>query len=261
MGIAAADFDNNGELDFHIKNFYNEAVHFYLQDQQHSFTDAVIPSGLYGNSLPVLGFGTAALDFENDGDMDIVILNGHVEDLRFKDAPYKMLAQVFRQHDRKFSLVEPESLTETAAGNYFTIPNLGRGLGGLDWNRDGMIDLIATHLDRPVALLENQTKSNQRWLQIELVGTVCERRAVGAVVTVETDRGLWTNWMTSGDGYSCRNEPCLFFGLGASTQVKQISVNWPDGTVETVGTVTLDQRIALTQFQPLWYPVSRTPPF
>ncbi len=254
MGIAAADFDHNGELDFHVTNFYNEPVHFYLQDQQHSLTDAVIPSGMYGDSMPVLGFGTSALDFENDGDIDIVVLNGHVEDLRFKDAPFKMLAQVFRQQDSKFTLVPPQSLMETAQGNYFVEPSLGRGLVRLDWNRDGRIDLVATHLDQLVALLENQTKSDQRWLQIELVGTACERRAVGAVVTVETDRGSWTEWVTSGDGYSCRNEPCLFFGLGSSTQVRQITVQWPDGSAETTGAVSLDQRVQLAQFQPIWKP-------
>jgi len=252
MGIAAADFDNNGELDFHVTNFYNEAVHFYLQDRQHTFTDAVIPSGMYGDSMPVLGFGTAAFDMDNDGAMDIAVLNGHIEDLRFKDAPFKMLAQLFRQRFGKFSLVSSESLAKEDSGNYFTQPNLGRGLVRLDWNRDGNVDLVATHLDRPAALLENQTKSGHQWLQIELVGTVCERRAVGAIVTVETDRGVWTDWMTSGDGYSSRQEPCLFFGLGDSTEVKQITVRWPDASEETFGPVSLGQRVLLTQHQPIW---------
>jgi len=258
MGIAAADFDINGELDFHVTNFYNEAVHLYLQDRQRTFTDAVIPSGMYGDSMPVLGFGTTAFDMDNDGAMDIAVLNGHIEDLKFKDAPFKMLAQLFRQRLGRFSLVSSESLAKEDSGNYFTQPNLGRGLVRLDWNRDGNVDLVATHLDRPASLLENQTKSSHRWLQIELAGTVCERRAVGAIVTVKTDRGVWTDWMTSGDGYSCRQEPCLFFGLGDSTEVKQITVRWPDASEETFGPVSLGQRVLLTQHQPIWvWPTKR----
>lgn len=251
MGVAAADFDGNGTLDFHVTNFYNEPNHLYLQNNEASFVDAVIPMGLHHASMPMLGFGTTSLDFENDGDMDLAIVNGHIEDLQFKSAPFKMKPQLFSNQRGSF-----QEMTSTFGGEhldaYFSRPALGRGLVRCDWNGDGQDDLVATHLDSPAALLQNNTASGLAWLQIELVGTRCERSAVGAVVTVETDRGQWTQWLKSGDGYSGHEEPSLSFGLDSSSNLKRVTVDWPDAEQESWDSFPLNHRVLLVQGQPLW---------
>lgn len=248
MGVAASDFDRNGQLDLHVTNFYHEPVHLYLQSADGAFVDSVVGTGLYADSMSVLGFGTTALDVENDGQMDMAVVNGHIEDLRFRGAPYKMRPQLFRQHGNRFQLADAG---ESESG-YFAKPSIGRGLIRLDWNRDGRVDLVATHHDAPAALLENHGEPIGRWLQVQLVGVESERGAVGGVVTVETDRGRWTQWVTGGDGYSCRDEPWLFFGLGQANEIEAVNVQWPDGSQQRFENVPLGRRVLLIQGQPAW---------
>lgn len=247
MGIASGDFDGNGKLDLHVTNFYNEPVHLYLQQENHSFVDAVVPANLETESTPVLGFGTAAIDFENDGDLDLAVVNGHIEDLRFRNAPFKMKSQLFSQRDRRF---EQRGVSDSDEGeDYFSTPVLGRGLIRTDWNRDGRVDLLATHLDCPAELLENQTQSSGNWLQLQLVGVDCERNAIGASVTVQTELGKKVEWLESGCGYSCSDERVLFFGLGDSRSIQAVSVRWPDGSVQELAACPLNQRALLVQGQ------------
>ncbi|WP_345688120.1 FG-GAP-like repeat-containing protein [Novipirellula caenicola] len=249
MGIAAADFDHNGHLDLHVTNFYNEPVHFYQQGTNNTFVDSVIAVNLYNDSMPVLGFGTTAIDFENDGNADLAVLNGHIEDLRFRDAPFKMKPQMFAKRGGRFQLQAATAIS-TDATNYFDTPALGRVLIRTDWNRDGRVDLLATHLDQPAELLENQTANSGNWLQCELVGTDCERTAIGAVITLQTELGTLKQWLDSGDGYSCSDERIVFFGLGASQQIKQLSVEWPDGTSDRLSSLAVNQRVLIVQGQP-----------
>ena len=108
---------------------------------------------------------------------------------------------------------------------------------------------MATHLDATAELLENQSPENGHWLQFELVGVRCERSAVGAVITVKTDRGTKIEWLDSGDGYSCSDERIVFFGLGDSEKVEQVSVQWPDGTTDQLSSVSLNQRLLVVQGQ------------
>ncbi|WP_040767069.1 FG-GAP-like repeat-containing protein [Novipirellula maiorica] len=249
MGIAAADFDHNGQLDLHVTNFYNEPVHFYQQSDKQTFVDSAIAVNLYNDSMPVLGFGTAAIDFENDGNLDLAVLNGHIEDLRFRDAPFKMKPQLFSQRAGRFQM-QSAAVVSKDATNYFDAATLGRALIRTDWNRDGRVDLLATHLDQPVELLENQTANSGNWLQCELVGINCERTAVGAVITVQTELGTQQQWLDSGDGYSCSDERIAFFGLADSQQIEQISVQWPDGTSDQLSSLPVNQRVLIVQGQP-----------
>ena len=193
MGIATADFDRNGMIDFHVTNFFNEPVHLFLQHASHIFSDSVIKSDLYRPSLGVLGFGTQALDYDNNGTVDLAVVNGHIDDLRYKESPHKMRPQLFAGELDRFVLMEMDR-----SGGYWNRPAIGRGLLRLDWNRDGKMDLLATHHDVPAALLENHTPSKYHWLQIRLVGTSSERDAIGARVvvaaTVNARGQQWVMW-------------------------------------------------------------------
>ena len=179
MGIAAGDFDRNGRLDLHITNFFADTSNLFLQDDAGIFTDKVLNAGLYESSEQVLGFGTQAADFNNDGWLDLSVLNGHIYDARSSGVPYQMKPQLFSGSGKRFIGTEPDS------ASYWNQPQLGRSLAQLDWNVDGRVDLVALHMDRPVALLENQTAGSGNWVQLELVGMKSERDAIGATVLLE----------------------------------------------------------------------------
>ncbi|MDA8967875.1 CRTAC1 family protein, partial [bacterium] len=223
MGIASGDFDRNGTLDLHVTNFTNEPVNLFLQSSDGIFVDEVSRKGLAKSSFSSLGFGTQAADFDNDGWLDLAVLNGHVYDARAESVPFRMLPQLFEGSRKGFQLH-----ARAEAGDYWNSKKLGRTLATLDWNHDGRIDLIASHLDQPIALLQNNSVG-QNWLQVELVGTTSEREGIGAQVQVVAEGERWTGWQTGGDGLMCSNEPLIHFGIGDVKQPVRIEVLWPSG--------------------------------
>jgi hypothetical protein len=99
----------------------------------------------------------------------------------------------------------------------------------------------------PTALLINQTETKNHWLRVQLVGTESERDAIGARVDVHADDKVWTNWVVGGDGYLCRNEAALLFGLGSAPQVDSVVVTWPNGKSQTFGSMPANQDILLIE--------------
>jgi len=157
------DFDQNGYLDLFVTNFHKEPVNLFLQNEAGFFLDEARLYGLVEPSTNMLGFGTQAADVDNDGWLDVAVLNGHIYNASQLGVPFKMRAQLFRGGKGEFVLQDA-----AVAGAYWQREQLTRTLAMLDINRDGRMDLVANHLDQPIAILENNCRSEQ-WLQIELV--------------------------------------------------------------------------------------------
>jgi hypothetical protein len=198
-------------------------------------------------SRTVLGFGTQAVDFDNDGWLDLAILNGHVFDGRVDDLPFQMQPQLMRGSESGFV---PQDANYS--GKFWKQKAVGRTLALLDSNRDGRMDLVANHLDQPVALLENHSKS-LRWIQVELIGTHAERDAVGAEVVVSANGEQWYGWQTGGDGLMATNEQLLHFGLANAEKVDTLVVRWPSGEKEVFADLSVDRRYLVVQGQPTLY--------
>lgn len=241
MGIAAGDFDRNGWLDFHITNFQDESVSHYLNDRG-SYQDRNIQYGLAVPTRSVLGFGTQALDYDNDRDLDLVVTNGHIDDAIENHAPFEQPPQLFCNLGDRFELIPVAD-----ESGYWARNHLGRGLARLDWNRDGKIDFVVTHLGQPSALLVNRTANSNHWLQLSLKGVESERDAIGARVHLRAGRQEFTGWITAGDGFFSRNEPVLSFGLGDIEAVDQITIRWPSGNVQTITSPPIDQRLLIVE--------------
>ena len=157
-----------------------------------------------------------------------------------------MQAQALRGSPQGFVEESQESL-----GPYFDRSTLGRTLATLDWNQDGRMDLLANHLDQPVALLQNETET-QNWLQIELIGTVSERDATGAEVVVRCGDRVWHAWQTAGDGYMCTNESLIHVGLAEFQQIDQIEVSWPSAQKSTFTDLPVNGRYLIVEGQTEW---------
>ncbi len=241
MGIASGDFDRNGTLDLHVTNFENEPVNLFLQSPEGIFIDEVNRKGLGQTSFGVLGFGTQAVDFDNDGWLDLAVLNGHVYDGRVDDIPFRMLPQLFEGSRDGFLLH-----SDSKAGDYWSEKKLGRTLAMLDWNQDGRIDLLANHLDHPIALLQNDSPGG-KWIQIELVGTTSEREAIGAEVQVVAGEERWTGWQIGGDGLMCSNEPVVHFGIGNVTKPVRVVIQWPSGLRTELSGLSVNRRYLVVE--------------
>jgi hypothetical protein len=109
------------------------------------------------------------------------------------------------------------------------------------------MDLVVTHIDEPSALLINQTKSANRWLQLQLVGTVSERDSIGARVRLRTGDQEFVEWVTAGDGYLCTNENLVCFGLGRVEKIDSIEIQWPSGKRQSFNQVPIDSRLLIIE--------------
>lgn len=236
MGIAAGDLDGDNSLDLFVTNFIDESNTLYRQKSPLLFTDETARAQLRKSSLRMLGFGTQAVDANLDGDLDLAVANGHIDDYSEQGVPYEMPAQFYRNEGKmKF---HEQSADET--GLYFSSRLLGRAMVKCDFNRDGLEDLIVSHLDAPVALLKNESDHDHRFLSLSLTGTRSARDAIGTRVTLQTPERTLTRELTAGDGYHASNERRLVFGLNQSTEILSVTITWPSGRSEVLRKLDLD---------------------
>lgn len=225
MGIAVADFNGDERSDLYVTNFYLEHNTLYLNEGDMIFVDATRRVDLYHPTLPLLGFGTLGRDLDGDGWPDLAVANGHILRDPTGEQPWKMPAQLFRNlGGGRFEDVS------SAAGDYFQEENLGRGLAALDWNRDGRLDMVVVHQDRPAALLENHTPMTDIPMQIRLVGTGSNRDGVGAVVRIDSGQQTATYTCGGDGGFLTEHERHRLFRVPPQADVT-LEVRWPSGKV------------------------------
>ncbi len=244
MGIAAADFNLDGTLDLHITNFNQESNNLYLQSPSGGFTDFAIRYRLDELSMPYVGFGTKAIDIDRDGWLDLAITNGHIFDMTQYGEGYQMPPDFLMNRGTFFERVAVED-----ESGYWDRSYLGRTMAMLDYNQDGALDLLINHLDQPLALLRNETKTDGQSLQFELVGSRCERDAVGARVEIQVDGQPRFAWVTAGDGYMCSDEPLVEFGIPPGADVDRVEIRWPSGTVQTFDAMLKPGRYLMVEGQ------------
>ncbi|MDB5337456.1 MAG: putative system TPR-repeat lipoprotein [Planctomycetaceae bacterium] len=225
MGVAAADVDRDGRLDLFVTNFEREYNNLYLQPAAGLFTDSIAKSGLHEAGYLMLGFGTQFLDADLDGWPDLFVANGHIDDFTRRGIAYRMPSQFFRNRGGGAF----RELPAADLGKYFEGKYLGRAVARVDWNRDGLEDLVVGHLGSPTALLTNRTRSAGRFLALELRGITSSRDAIGARVVLRIGTEIQHHQLIAGDGYQASNERRLVTGVGNAARIDEVVVSWPSG--------------------------------
>jgi hypothetical protein len=243
MGIDAARFTDDGKLGIAIGNFANEMTALYVGGTTAGlFTDESISWGIGPTSRLPLKFGVMFFDWDLDGRLDLVSINGHLEEEITKvqaSQKYRQPAQLFWNAGAAgFVPVGPEQ-----AGSALFTPIVGRGCAQADLDGDGDEDLLFTQTGGAPLLLRNARPIDRRWVRLKLVGTRANRDALGA--TVQLKAGGKTQWrtVTANRGYLSSSALPITFGLGEATGVESIEVVWPGGQRQSVpapqpGTVT-----------------------
>ncbi|QDT10301.1 FG-GAP-like repeat-containing protein [Planctomycetes bacterium K23_9] len=244
MGIAVGDFDQNQKIDLHVTNYENENANLFMTKGR-SFQDRNRQYKLGKSSKLLVGFGTQTIDHDNDGDEDLVVANGHLDNAKSIRGTYAQPMQLFCNVGNEFRLSEVED-----PSGFWADSHVGRGLATLDFNRDGQTDVVVTQIERPSALLVNEGKLGHHWLQIVLAGTTSERDAIGAQIEIQFGDRTSVVWNVGGDGYLCRNEQVCSFGLGQATQVDQLRVRWPHGQTQTFDNPPIDHRVLAIESDP-----------
>ena len=235
MGVAVGDYDNDGRADLHVTNFANDFNVLYHNDGGRSFTDSTTPAGLTMPTMPFLGWGTDFLDYDNDGWLDLLVVNGHVYPAadRFSwNTSYAQRALLLRNlKGRRFEDIG------AAAGDVLSTPRVSRGSAIADLNNDGGVDIVINNLDDAPTVAQNDGASKAgHWLTVSLRGDPqqrCPRDAIGSVVFVTAGEMTRRGEVASGRGQISQSELRVHFGLGSNTAVSRLRVRWANGpTVE-----------------------------
>jgi len=248
MGVDAGDFDGDGDEDVFVTNMTGEKNTLYVNEGHDLFTDSSFKTGLGRSAQASTGFGTAWLDFDNDGLLDLLVANGRVgaveEQLRAGDPfPYHERNQLFRnQGDGTFREVGAE------AGAVFALEGVYRGAAFGDVDNDGDTDVLVTQIDGPLRLLVNQVGSRAHWLGVRLVSGGRDALGARAVLRREGKPALWRRARADGS-YLSANDPRILFGLGPDGRGGSLEVSWPDGRHERFRGLPADRYTVVTQGQ------------
>ncbi len=242
MGVAAADFNHRGRFDIFKTNFADDTHTFYRNQGENSFSDATIDSGLAVNTR-YLGWGTAAIDIDNDGWKDLILANGHV----YPEVDAGHTGEKFRQGrllywnrgDGQFYDLSP------SAGNGISAGHASRGLAVGDLDNDGGEEIVIVNMGEPPSLLKNMAPQIGHSILVRAL-TSTNRDAIGARVTVTSNGQTQIDEIRSGGSYISQNDFRLHFGIGKASSAS-VSVRWLDGKTESFGTVAADQIIVVQE--------------
>ena len=247
MGVDAGDFDNDGDEDLFMTHMsLNEKNTLYINNGGGSFEDVSYPSGLALPSVVFTGFGTAFLDYDNDGLQDILAANGHVKNIEIlvrANDPYPLhqTNQLFRNLGKgRF-----QEVTESA-GAVFRLSEVSRGAAFGDVDNDGDTDVLLLNNSGRARLLINQSGGGKHWLGLRMVGA--SRDMVGTRVAVLRGQGptLWRRARSDGS-YASANDPRVLVGLAEANRVQAVRAYWPDGQAEEWKEVKIDSYTTLRQ--------------
>jgi enediyne biosynthesis protein E4 len=230
MGANFGDYDNDGWLDVVVTNFQGDPNSLYRNDTDGTFADATYASGIGGASLPYVGWGVDFVDLDNDGYQDIFVANGHIYDnVEAFDPGY-----TYAQRNRVFRNRRDGTFDEISDGGGpgLHLNRVSRGAAFADYDNDGDIDILITHLNQPPELLRNESTSPNHWLILELIGVKSNRDGIGARVKVVTGGIVQIREVKSGSSYLCQSDMRLHFGLGKASVAELVEIRWHSGLVE-----------------------------
>lgn len=241
MGIAFDDVDGNGLPDLFVTNFIRESNTLYRSIAVGMFEDATRVVGLRDPGWDMLGFGTQFVDADLNGWPDLLVANGHIDDLTAAGERFAMRPQCFRNSGGRFEEVGPAE-----AGACFAREALGRGMARIDWNGDGREDAIVVNQQSPAALLTNASPIAGKPLALQLRGTHSARDAIGAIVRIEAAGRTVTRQITAGDGYQASNQRQLIIG-GFGNEPCEVVVDWPSGEQQRFTGLRTESQYLLVQ--------------
>jgi hypothetical protein len=246
MGIAIGDYRNNGLLDIYNTTFSDDYNPLYRNDGDGNFTDISYQMGIAEPTIPFLGWGTAFLDFDNDGWKDLVVANGHVYpqvDHTTWGTTWAQRPLLFRNIDGKKFDLEP-AVEGTALAALYT----GRGMAVGDLFNDGKLDVVINALDHHPGLLHNVSADNHHWIELKLVGgPKSPRDAIGSTVYLTAGGQKQRGDITSGGSFASTHDPRVHFGLGDAATIDSIEVHWPSGAKEKFAINKVDQIATLAE--------------
>ena len=240
MGVSSGDYDRDGWLDIFKTNFSGDTSTLYHNTGKATFDDATFPAGI-GINTRWLGWGCGFVDADNNGWLDIFLVNGHVYPEVEKittEAGYAQRKVLYRNlQNGRFEDVSDK------LGGAITEPSTARGCAFGDYDNDGDVDILINPVNAAPELLRSDSTNQNNWIKIKTVGVKSNRSGIGARIRCVTDDGSQIDEVRSGGSYYSQNDPRVHFGLGKAQKAKAIEIRWPSGQIDALKEVAANQII------------------
>ncbi len=242
MGVDAVDYDGDGWQDLFVANIDQEFFSLYHNQKDLTFTDE--PGEIAPAVQLLSGWGLKFFDYDNDGDADLLLVNGHPDDmieLRVPKVKHKEPMLMFENTGRAFKNVSAK------AGAVFTRSFSGRGMATGDFDNDGDLDVLTSNNDEPPALLRNTGGNRNNWLGLQLIATKSNPSAVGAMITWQAAGVRRSRLKTGGGSYLASHDPREILGIGAASRIDNLEIRWPSGAIDKIANPPLNVYIKVVE--------------
>ena len=242
MGVDAADVDGSGWQDLFVANIDQELFSLYINQKNLLFIDK---PGEIGSATRLLsGWGLKFFDYDNDGDPDLILANGHPDDMiQYQSAKvkYREPLLLFENVDGKFKNVSAES------GEVFQKDFSGRGLSVGDFDNDGYLDVLVVNNGEPPVLLHNEGNHKNNWLGLQLIATKSNPAAVGAIINWQAGGVKRSRFKTGGGSYLASHDPREILGIGQASKIDSVEIRWPSGQIDKLTNLPINAYIKVVE--------------
>lgn len=251
MGVDAADINQDGWLDLFLTNVDHEMFSLYRNHKDMSFDDLAIPTGIGAATMLLSGWGVKFFDYDNDGNLDLLIANGYPDTMvekRVQDVRYEEPMLLFRHSGDKWENVSAQS------GPVFSKDLAARGMALGDFDNNGAVDVLVAVNDAAPVLLRNHIGRSNHWLGVRLIGKKANIDAIGARIAYQAGDLRRSVYKAGGGSYASAHDPRMVLGLGQRTKVDWLEVTWPQpsGKVERITDLPLDRYITIVEGEGKW---------
>jgi len=251
MGLDSADFNQDGWMDLFVANIDLERFSIYENNHDETFDDQAGPTGIGMATRLMSGWGLKFFDYDNDGNLDLLLANGNPDDLiesLHSQVKYQEPLMLFHNTGKNFQNVSAQS------GPVFAKPLSARGMAIGDFDNDGGIDVLVAVNDGAPVLLRNTIGSQNHWLGINLVGTKSNPDAVGARITYQSGDLKQQRMKVGGGSFLSSHDPRMVLGLGKRTKIDWLEIQWPQpsGKIERISELPIDRYVTIVEGTGKW---------
>jgi hypothetical protein len=247
MGVDAADFDNDGDVDLFMTHLDKQTNTLYVNNGKGWFMDSTVVMKLASSSFSSTGFGTLWFDYDNDGLLDIFSANGAV--VKIKEQMNNKQTFPFKQKNQLWKNMGQGKYLEVSSQQdaSFLRKSTSRGAAFADFDNDGDIDIVVSNNNDIPQLLINESTSSNNWIGIEARNPKTKRIEVGAKITVNKPNGQLSKRVKSDGSYASSQDPRVIFGLGKSSSKVDVKIQWLDGSVSSYKQLAINKYHKLTK--------------
>jgi hypothetical protein len=251
MGVDAADFNEDGWMDLFVANLDREDFAIYQNNHDGTFDDMAIPTGVAKATKFMSGWGLKFFDYDNDGNLDLILANGNPDDLinlLHGEVTFEEPLMLFHNTGKSFENVSAKS------GPIFATPMSARGLALGDFNNDGAVDVLISINNGAPLLLRNNAGRQNHWLGVRLIGKKSNPDAIGATITYQAGDLKRRRVKVGGGSYLSYHDPRMVLGLGKHEKIDCLEVKWPlpGGGTQRFKDLPIDRYITIVEGEEKW---------